>query len=159
MGKQSTLLERAADRTTDAVDVAREATKEFVENTARPAVSDAKAKAAPIVAAGAALAAERAAAAKQVAEAKAYELTGHPKPRKRRGRTLVRVLLLGGLAAVGVAVARKLMGGGSQAWSTPSSSSYPAPATPTGTSPVTPVEPLTSEDPGESPTTPPVNGS
>ena len=64
MTRQTTLLERAADRTTDAVETAVGITQEFIENTAKPFVENtalpalqyAGAKTAPIVAAGAGIA-------------------------------------------------------------------------------------------------------
>jgi hypothetical protein len=117
MTRQTTLLERAADRTTDAVETAVELTQEFientakpfVENTAKPALHDAAAKTAPLVAAGAGIAADRAAQAKEYAETKSRELTGHPAPKKRRGRKLLMLLLLGGLAAAVGVLARRFM--------------------------------------------------
>jgi hypothetical protein len=127
----TTLLERAADRTTDAVGTAVELTNEFIENTAKPfventampALHDAAAKTAPIVAAGATMAAEKATQAKEYAEAKSTELTGHPKP-KRRGRKLLMFALFGGLAAAVAVVARRFMGG-SDEWTSPTSVSTP----------------------------------
>ena len=103
LGKRthSTLLERAADRTTDAVETAVEMTQEFLENTARPALQDAAAKTAPIVAAGAGMAADRAAQAKEYAEAKSTELTGHPK-KKHRGRKFLLFALIRKSAATQV---------------------------------------------------------
>ncbi|MDH2412783.1 hypothetical protein [Nocardioides sp. CER19] len=117
MTRQTTLLERATDRTTDAVEIAVEAAQEFientakpfVENTAKPAIQGAAAKTAPIVAAGAGIAAERATQAKQFAEAKSQELTGHPK-KKRKGRKLLMFALLGGLLGAAAVLARKFMG-------------------------------------------------
>jgi hypothetical protein len=117
MTRHTTLLERAADRTTDVVETAVGMTQEFlentakpfVENTAKPALQDAAAKTAPIVAAGAAAAAERATQAKEYAEAKSAELTGHPQ-KKRRGRKLMMFALLGALAAGVAVMARRFMG-------------------------------------------------
>jgi hypothetical protein len=117
MTRHTTLLERAADRTNDAVEAAVELTQEFientakpfVENTAKPALQDAAAKTAPIVAAGAGMAAERASQAKEFAEAKTAELTGHPK-KKHRGRKLLMFALLGGLAAAAAVMARRFLG-------------------------------------------------
>jgi hypothetical protein len=119
MTRHTTLLERAGDRTTDAVGTAVEVAHDFLENTARPfventakpALQDAAAKTAPIVAAGATMAAERAAQAKEFAETKAQELTGKPQ-KKRRGRTFLMFLLFGGIAAAAAVLARKAMGGG-----------------------------------------------
>lgn len=131
MTRQTTLLERAADRTTDAVETAVELTQEFlentakpfVENTAKPALHGAAAKTAPLVAAGAGVAADRATQAKEYAEAKSRELTGHPK-KKRRGRRLLTLLLLGGLAAVAAVVARRLMGDSGE-WTSAAPASTP----------------------------------
>lgn len=137
----TTLLERAADRTTDAVGTAVELTNEFIENTAKPALHDAAARTAPIVAAGASMAAERAAQAKEFAEAKSAELTGHPKP-KRRGRKLLMFALLGGLAAAVAVVARRFLG--SDDWT------VPAPAS----TPESPAETFATDQPVEDLTTP-----
>jgi hypothetical protein len=122
MGKQATILERAADKTADAVETAVELTSEFIEHTAKPALHDAAAKAAPIVAAGASMAAERAEQAKEFAEAKSAELTGHPK--KRRGRKLFMFALLGGLAAGIAVMARRFMGGSGE-WTSADAVSTP----------------------------------
>jgi hypothetical protein len=127
LGKRthSSLLERAADRTTDAVETAVEMTQEFLEDTAKPALQDAAAKTAPIVAAGAGMAAERATQAKDYAEAKSAELTGHPKKR-RRGRKFLLFALFGGLAAGAAVMARRLMGDGSSGeWMSAAPSSTP----------------------------------
>lgn len=131
MTRHTTLLERAADRTTDAVETAVELTQEFlentakpfVENTAKPALQDAAAKTAPIVAAGAAAAAERATQAKEFAEAKSTELTGHPK-KKHRGRKLMMFALLGGLAAAVAVMAKRFMGDSGE-WTSAAPSSTP----------------------------------
>jgi hypothetical protein len=117
MTRPTTLLERATDRTTDAVGTAVGLTQEFientakpfVENTAKPALQDAAAKTAPLVAAGAGMAADRATQAKEYAEARSRELTGHPKKR-RRGRKLLMFALLGALAAAAAVLARRFMG-------------------------------------------------
>lgn len=101
MSKKTTLLDRA----TDAAETAREAAVEFVEGTARPALHNAQVKAAPIVAAGATLAAEKAAHAKEFADTKTAELTGR---RKKQRSKLKMFLLLSVLAAAAGAVARKL---------------------------------------------------
>ncbi|GAA1951950.1 hypothetical protein GCM10009798_09010 [Nocardioides panacihumi] len=150
MTRQTTLLERAADRTTDAVETAVGITQEFIENTAKPfventampALQDAAAKTAPIVAAGAGIAAERAAQAKQFAEAKSQELTGHPK-KKRRGRKLLMFALLGALAAAGGVLARRMMGN-SPDWT----SAEPA------STPESPAETLYTDTPVDDLTTP-----
>lgn len=152
MTRHTTLLERAADRTSDAVEAAVEATQEFientakpfVENTARPALQDAAAKTAPLVAAGAGMAAERAAAAKEFAETKSRDLTGHPKQPKRRGRKLLMIALLGGLAAAAAVLARRFKSGGSEQWT----SAAPA------STPETPAETLYTDEPVDDLTTP-----
>ncbi|WP_183100965.1 hypothetical protein [Nocardioides pelophilus] len=139
--KKKTLLEQAEGYVGAAIDQARD----FVQDTALPAISDAKEKAAPVVAAGAATVAEKAseakvkaapvvaagaatvaakaAEAKGYAETKAAELNGS-KPKKR---SKVKTLLLLGAVGGGVAViAKKLQGsaGDSGGWQ----SSYdPAP--------------------------------
>lgn len=139
--KKKTLLEQAEGYVGSAIDQARD----FVQDTALPAISDAKEKAAPVVAAGAATVADKAgeakvkaapvvaagaatvaakaAEAKGYAETKAAELNGS-KPKKR---SKVKTLLLLGAVGGGVAViAKKLQGsaGDSGGWQ----SSYdPAP--------------------------------
>lgn len=86
---------------------------------AAPYVAEAREKAAPIIASGAAyaaekatvganLAAEKAAAGRDLAAAKVAELQG--KPVKKKGGKLKKLLLLGGLAAIAGAVAKKLQG-------------------------------------------------
>jgi len=151
MTRQTTLLERATDRTTDAVEVAVEAAqgfientaKPFVENTAKPALQDAAAKTAPIVATGAGVLAERATQAKEYAEAKSRELTGHPK-KKHRGRRLLMFALLGGLLGAAAVFARKFMGGGSGEWTSAGLT----------TTPENPGEPLYTDEPVDDLTTP-----
>ncbi|HET9517186.1 MAG TPA: hypothetical protein VFO77_05635 [Actinoplanes sp.] len=139
--KKKTLLEQAEGYVGAAIDQARD----FVQDTALPAISDAKEKAAPVVAAGAATVAEKAseakvkaapvvaagaatvaakaAEAKGYAETKAAELNGS-QPKKR---SKVKTLLILGAVGGGVAViAKKLQGsaGDSGGWQ----SSYdPAP--------------------------------
>jgi hypothetical protein len=150
MTRQTTLLERAADRTTDAVEIAVEAAQEFientakpfVENTAKPALQDAAAKTAPIVAAGAGMAAERATQAKEYAESKSRDLTGHPK-KKRRGRKLLMFALLGGLLGAAAVFAKKFMGDSGE-WT----SSAPA------STPDNPGETLYTDEPVDDLTTP-----
>ncbi len=125
--KRKTLLEQAEGYVEAAIDQARD----FVQDTALPALSDAKDKAAPRVAAGAATLAERASEArdkaapvvaasaatlaekateaKGYAEGKAAQLNGSS-PKKR---SKVKTLLLLGAVGGGVAVvAKKLQGGG-----------------------------------------------
>ena len=119
----TSLLERAADRTTDAVGTAVGVTQEFLENTAKPALHDAAVKTAPLVAAGAGMAAERATQAKEYAEAKSTQLTGHPK-KKHRGRKLMLFALLGALAA-GVAVMARRLTGSADEWMSTAPASTP----------------------------------
>jgi hypothetical protein len=139
--KKKTLLEQAEEYAGTAIDQA----KDFVQDTARPAISDAREKAAPVVAAGAATLAEKATEArekaapvvaagaatlaekatdaKNYAESKAAEATGS-KPKKRsKVKTLLMLGAVGGAVAV---VAKKLQAksGDSGGWQ----SSYdPAP--------------------------------
>ncbi|GAB7005391.1 hypothetical protein JCM18899A_28640 [Nocardioides sp. AN3] len=151
MTRRSTLLDRATEVTTDVVETAVEAAQEFLENTAKPfleetakpALQDAAAKTAPIVAAGATMAAERATQAKEFAEAKAQELSGQQKKSHRRRNTLM-LLLLGGLAAAAGVLAKKAMGGGSTDWTS---------AGPVST-PETPAETLYTDPPVEDLSTP-----
>ena len=121
--KKKTLLEQAEGYVEAAIDQARD----FVQDTARPAIADARekaapvvaasaatladkagearAKAAPVVAAGAATLAEKATEAKTFAEGKAAELNGS-KPKKRsKIKTLLMLGAVGGAVAV---VAKKL---------------------------------------------------
>ena len=158
MTRQTTLLERAADRTTDAVETAVGLTQEFIENTAKPFVEntakpfventakpvlhEAAAKTAPLVAAGAGMAADRAAQAKQYAEAKSRELTGQPQ-KKRRGRKLLMFALVGGLAAAVAVLARRFMSDSGE-WT----SAAPA------STPDNPGETLVTDQPVEDLTTP-----
>jgi len=131
MTRQTTLLERAADRTTDAVETAVELTqgfientaKPFVENTAKPVLHDAATKTAPVIVAGAGIAADKAAQAKEYAEAKSRELTGQPK-KKRRGRKLLTFSLIGALAAVVGVLARRFMGDSGE-WTSAAPASTP----------------------------------
>lgn len=151
--KKKTILDQATDyvdslrpQVEAAVAQALDAVEEFVEGTARPALADAKEKAgpaladarvkaadyatearkkaAPMVATGAALAAERAAAAKEVADAKVAQLRGEP-PKKKGGK-LKKLALLAMVAGAAGVVARKLQGGSTNDnWQ---SSYVPAPA-------------------------------
>ena len=104
MSKKTTLLDRA----TDAAETAREAAVEFVEGTARPALQDAahraQERAVPLMAAGATMAAEKAARAKDLADAKAAELTG----RKKKRSKMTMMLLIAALAGVAAVIARRL---------------------------------------------------
>jgi hypothetical protein len=168
MTRHTTLIERAADVTTDAVGAAREVTldflentakpfvdefveetaKPFVENTAKPKLQEAAARTAPLVAAGAGLAAQRATQAKEFVEAKSLELTGHPQPKKRRGRRLLTLALLGGLIAAAAVLARRFLGDSGE-WTSATAS--------TGTSTTTaqnPGETFATEEPTDDLTTP-----
>ena len=164
--KKKTLLEQAEEAVGTAMDQARD----FVQDTARPALSDARDKAtpvvaagaatlaekaseardkaAPVVAAGAATLAERAAEARDYAETKAAELGGS-KPKKRsKIKTLLMLGAIGGAVAV---VAKKMQGssGGDGGWQ----SSYdPAPPPSPASSVPPPVE--TVPDTAETPETP-----
>lgn len=110
--KKKTLLDQAEEYVGTAIDHA----KEFVQDTALPALTDAKEKATPVVAAGAATVAAKAAEAKvqaqdyaQQAQTKAAELNGS-KPKKRSKFKVL--LLLGALGGVGAVVAKRLQGSG-----------------------------------------------
>ncbi|UMG94173.1 hypothetical protein [Nocardioides sp. TF02-7] len=132
--KKKTLLDQAEEYVGTAIDHARE----FVDETARPAIADAKdkaapkvsagatavkTKAAPVVAAGATTLAEKAGEAKAYADMKTAELSGK-KTKKKRSKVKT-LLLVGVLGAVAAFVAKKLQGGGDDGWQ----SSYdPAPA-------------------------------
>ena len=149
-----------------------EAAYETARDRAGPAISDARDKVAPVIAegraiaaekasagaasaaeklaegralaaekasAGAASAAERAATSRDFAATKVAEFRHEPEP---KGSKLKKVLLLGGLLAIGGAVFAKLrqQSSGSNNWQ----SSYvptPPPAKPTPAAPVTPVTP------------------
>lgn len=124
--KEKTLLEHAEEYVEAAIDQARD----FVQDTARPAIADAKEKAAPVVAAGAATLvekaseardmavpvvaagaatiAEKATEAKEYAESKAADLNGSSKPKKRSKFKML--LLLGAIGGAIAVVARKLQG-------------------------------------------------
>ena len=127
------------DQATDYIDAARphveaaiESARDFVQDTALPALSDAKDKAAPIVAQGAALTAERAGAARQVAEAKVAQLKGEDPPKK--GGKFKKFVLIAGLAGAVAFVAKKVQGGAAtdnwQSSYTPTPAPAPAAAAP-----------------------------
>ncbi len=123
--KKKTLLEQAEGYVESAIDQARD----FVQDTARPALSDARDKAAPVVAAGAATLAEKATEAREkaapvvaagaatiaekageakgYAENKAAELNGS-KPKKRS--KIKTLLMLGAVGGAVAFVAKKLQG-------------------------------------------------
>ena len=151
--KKKTLLDQASDyidqvrpQVESAVATALDAAEEFYENTARPALidakdkagpalADAKEKAAPLVAAGAAKASEAAAQAKQAADAKVSQLKGEEETKKKGGK-LKKLALFAALAGVVGFVARKLQSGGqSDNWQssyvpTPAPAPTPTPARP-----------------------------
>ena len=120
--KKKTLLEQAEGYVEAAIDQA----KEFVQDTARPALADAREKArtgtprrraladaqgeekaAPVVAAGAAAVAAKATEAKGLAESKAAELNGS-KPKKRS--KIKTLLMLGAVGGAVAFVAKRLQG-------------------------------------------------
>ena len=177
-GKKKTLLDQAGEYVDAArphVEAAIENARDFVQDTAIPAlndakekagtgasptprrrpapvIADAKEKAAPIIASGAALAAEKATAAKDAADAKVSELKPQPKKKSK----LKRFLLFGAIAGGVAAVAKKLQAGSSsdnwQSSYTPSPPPTEQPPTPpTPAAPQSGGDPLTDplpEDPG-----------
>ena len=165
-GKKKTLLDQAGEYVDAArphVDAAIESARDFVKDTAipalndardkaGPALADAREKAAPIIASGAALAAEKATAAKAMADAKASELKPQPKKKSK----VKRFLLFGAIAGGVATVAKKLQAGSSsnnwQSSYTPSPPPSDAPRTPpTPSAPMAGGDPLTDplpEDPG-----------
>jgi hypothetical protein len=148
--KNKTLLDQASDyvdtvrpQVESAVASALDVVEDFYENTARPALVDAKekaapaladarSKAAPLVASGAAKAADVAAQAKEAADARVAQLRGE-EPQKKKGSKLRKLAFFAALAGVVGFVAKKLQSGG-QADNWQSSyvpSPAPAPAKPT----------------------------
>lgn len=151
--KKKTLLDQASDyvetlrpQVEAAVSQAFDAVEGFVDSTARPALHDAREKAAdyagearkkaaPVVATGAALAAERAAAAKELADAKVAQLKGEPQ--KKKGGKLRKLALFALIAGAAGFAAKKLQGqSGTDNWQssyvpTPPPEPTPAPS-PTG---------------------------
>lgn len=154
--KNSALLE-AVETAEKHVGSAIDHAKDFLEDTAKPALSDAREKAAPVVAdarqkaapvmaAGAATVAAKAAQAKDFAEAKAAEVSGQQKPKKRS--KLKMLFLFGAIAGAVAFAAKKLQGGGSDQGSPWQSDYTPAPP-PTPSAPATPTaveDPATEED-------------
>ena len=126
--KNKTLLDQAQEyvdavrpHVESAVITTRDAVGGFVENTAKPAitdardkagpvVADAKAKAAPAVAAGVAMAATKAAEAKEAADARVASVRGE-EPAKKKGGRLKKVALFAALAGALGFVAKKLQSG------------------------------------------------
>ncbi len=176
IGKKKTLLDQAGEYVDAArphVEAAIDSARDFAKDTAIPALNDAKEKAgpviadarakagpviadarekaAPIIASGAALAAEKAAAAKDAADAKVSELKPQPKKKSK----LKRFLLFGAIAGGVAAVAKKLQANASndnwQSSYTPSPPPTEAPTPPTPAAPQSGGDPLTDplpEDPG-----------
>jgi hypothetical protein len=149
--KKKSLIDQAGDYVDQVrphAEAAAASARDFVQDTvvpaladardkAGPAIADAREKAAPVIAAGAAKAADRANAARDLADAKVAELKGE-KP-KKKGK-LKRFVLFAGIAGGVAFVAKKLQGGGqSDNWQ---SSYNPAPA-PT---PPTPAAPQSGAD-------------
>ncbi|QBX55307.1 hypothetical protein EXE58_07460 [Nocardioides seonyuensis] len=167
-GRRKTLIDRAhdyVDQVSDTVIPQLEAALVQAREKAGPALHDARDRARPLIAegkaratetatigaalaaekahAGAQIAAERAAMGRDLAAAKAAELTGKPEP---KGSKLKKLLLIGGLAALGGFLFTKLKGKQSDSsnWQSSYQPSAPAPArtpasgagstaTPTGT--------------------------
>ena len=139
--KKKTLLDQASEyveaarpQVEAAVATALEAVEDFVENTARPALVDARDKAVPVVAAGAAKASQKAVEAatqaKEAADAKVAEVRGE-EPKK--GSKLKKLAIFAAVAGVVGFVASKLrQGKESDNWQ---SSYVPTPAPTTGSSP------------------------
>jgi len=134
-------VETVKPHVTAALASARDHVEDFVETTARPALSDASARARemaeeaghqaktkglPLVATGAAYAADKASAAKDFASEKADEISGKAEKRRRRRVKLFTLLGLGALAAIAGFVAKKSLGG-QDAWQAPTATVPPAP--------------------------------
>lgn len=107
-------------------------------------LAEARDKAAPLIAQGASVAAERASAARVLADAKVAELKGEPV--KKKGK-LKKFLLFGAVAGGVALVAKKLQdGAGKDNWQssyTPAPPPAPVPSAPT------PVEDIAGSTPGE----------
>lgn len=133
--EKKSLFDQAADyvevvrpQVETAVGSARGAAKDFVESTAKPAFVDARDKAAPVIAdyraravpviaSGAAVVADKAELARDLAEAKAAELAPQSKKKKKKKKRSRRLLKLGVLAAaVGAAgyAAKRFVSGAAQ---------------------------------------------
>ena len=152
---------RAAEAATVGAAVAAAKTAEAREKAA-PLLAEYRATAAERASAGAAIAAEHAASTRDAALAKANELRGI-EPEPKRGR-LKKVLLLGGLLAIGGAVFSKLRAkqdesAGWQSTYTPPAPSVPKPPTAPSTpaAAATPAEPAAAAAPlGGDPLTDPL---
>jgi hypothetical protein len=142
----------AAEKATVASALAAEKATEAREKAA-PLLADYRATAAERASAGAAIAAERAASGRDAAIAKANELRGiEPEP---KGGKLKKVLLLGGLLAIGGVVFSKLKA--KQDESANWQSTYVPPAPPKPAAPSAPVTPATtSVDPDADPLNDPI---
>jgi hypothetical protein len=142
----------AAEKASAGAALAAEKATEAREKAA-PLLADYRASAAEQASAVAALAAERAASGRDVAIAKANELRGvEPEP---KGGKLKKVLLLGGLLALGGVVFSKLKG--KQDESANWQSTYVPPAPPKPAPPAAPVTPATtSVDPNSDPLNDPI---
>jgi hypothetical protein len=109
--RKKTILEQAADYVEAAVEKAgpilADARDQAVAK-AGPTLVDARDKATPLIAQSAALAAEKASQGKELASAKAAELTGKPKKKHR----LRKLLIFTGIAAALGLVVKKLTSGG-----------------------------------------------
>ena len=122
LGEVRPQVENALDTARDVVEDLIGSVEQFLEGTAKPAVTDAAGraretartlateKAAPLVATGAAKAAERA----QQVHTKADAIASAPRRRRRRKIRLALLALLGG--AVAAAVVRKKMMGPTDTW-------------------------------------------
>jgi len=146
---------RAAEAATAGAAVAAAKTAEAREKAA-PLLAEARANAAEKAAVAAALASERAAEGRDLAAAKVDELRGvEPEP---KGGRLKKLLLLGGLLAIGGVVLNKLKGKQDAEANWQSTYVPPAPPKPsTPTPPPTPASPATtSAAPGGDPLTDPL---
>ncbi|MCW2738337.1 hypothetical protein [Nocardioides sp.] len=122
---------------------------------AAPLIAEARATAADKASVGAALAAERASASRDLAAAKVAELRGiEPEP---RGCKLKKVLLLGGLLAIGGVIFSKLRAKQDDNAHWQSTYVPPAPPKPSPAAPAAPVTPATTTITGD-PLTDPLPG-
>ena len=167
--KKKSLLDQAMDQASDYVDAAKPhveaaygSARDFVQDTAVPALIDAKdkatpvivdardkatSKAAPLIASGQALASEKATAAKTVADAKVAQLKGEPAPKK--GSKLKKIVFFTALAGAVAFAAKKLQGGKAESnnWQ---SSYVPTPPPPSTPAPVgTPADDTGGSSPDE----------
>jgi hypothetical protein len=176
--KKKSLLDQANDWASDYVEAAKphveaayESAREFMQDTAVPAlldardkagpaladardkaapvIADAREKAAPLIASGAALAGEKASAAKALADAKVARLKGEPEPKK--GGKLKKFVLFAGIAGAVAFVAKKLQGGSgaSDNWQSSYVPTPPPASVPNPPSPAEAAAPA-SDDPGGS---------